>query len=268
MGQINLNFQSKNIDHKDHILSVFIEADSFVFGVFDKEHHLVASGHYPINENIDSPLAELDDDALLRGNYHKAIIAYSSREFVHLNRQDFEAGDFEVYFSKAATGEELLTDNFTHSEVHVVFPVKSAIRQALVKKFAPNSEIHISTAMRQHIYPSQVKRHVALVTSNKLHYMAYDKGNLNMYNAYSYRTKEDFLYFLQLASDFAKMDRESDKLEIGGWLDKTSELYNFSAPYYRHADWVKQPYMSLASDNEVHQKHHFFALYASALCVL
>lgn len=268
MEQINLTFNTKNIDPKDHILSVFIEADSFVYGVFDKKHKLVASANYQIDLLSDNPLAAAIQDTNLGSSYYKTIITYSSREFVHLNKQDFEAGDFEVYFNESTLGEELLTDKFTDSDVHVVYKVNTNLRRSLIALLAPSVEIHISTAMRQYIYPSQSKKYVALITSSKLHYMSYSAGQFQMYNAYAYHTKEDFLYYLQLANDFVKMDNESATLEVGGWLDRSSEMYKFVSPYYRHIDWVNQPSMTISSSNKVHQKHHFFALYASILCVL
>ncbi len=268
MGQVNLTFSNKNIDPKDHILSVFIETDSFVYGVFDMKQQLVASAHYSIGLNEETPFAEIEKDPNIQSNYKKTIIAYSSREFVHLNELDYKAGDFEVYFDPSTVAEELLVDKFTDSEVHIVFSVNRSIREQLIKLLEPTSEIHVSTALRQYIYPSQSNRHVALVTGNQLHYMSHLEGKLKMYNAYSYRTKEDFLYYLQLATDFTNMDRNSATLELGGWIDSTSDLYKFITPYYRHVDWVKQPSLDISSANKNHAKHHFFVLYASVLCVL
>ena len=63
------------------------------------------------------------------------------------------------------------------------------------------------------------------------------------------------------------MDREVDVLELGGWLGVNSDIYKCVAPYYRHLKWVSLPAMDVLSSDENHLKHHYFALYASALCV-
>lgn len=268
MGQVNLTFSNKNIDPSDHILSVFIEADSFVYGIFDSQHQLVASSHHKLGLNTDRPLDAVGKDTNIHSNYKKTIITYSSKEYVHLGKLDFEAGDFEVYFDDTTINQELLTDKFTDSDVHVVFSVDNKLRQKINEILSPNEEIHVSTAMRQYIYPSQMSKNVCMLTDNKLHFMSYAKGDLKVYNSFDFRSKEDVLYYLQLVSDFAEVDKENDSLELGGWIDESSEMYKVVRPYFRNIDWVNLPYMSLASSDRNHTKHHFFALYASALCVL
>ena len=267
MGQINLAFTSKNIDPKDHILSVLIEADSFVYGIFDKKHDLISAGIHTIDRHSDDLLSAIRKDGQLVTGYHKAIVAYSTLEFVHLNALDFDAGDFSIYFNGLTNDDEILTDAFTHSEVKVVFPVNRKMRGQIVGLLSPYAEVHVSTAMQQHIYPSQAKRNLVLVGADIMHYMSYNGGHLSMYNAYRYRTKEDFLYYLQLASDFSGIDREVDVLEVGGWLDMGSDIYKMVSPYYKHIQWVDMARMGMSTASDDHLKHHYFALYANALCV-
>lgn len=267
MGQINLTFTSKNIDPRDHILSVLIEIDSFVYGVFDKEHNLVAAGDHVIDMHSEDPFSGLKEDGNINPDYNKTLVTYSTAEFAHLNELDFGGGSFDTYFNNISTKDEILSDRFTDSAIHVVFPVNSNLRASLHALISPTSEIHISTAMRQYIYPSQAKNNMVVVGTDRIHYMAYNEGDLIMYNAYTYRTKEDFLYYIQLATEFAGVDREVDVLEIGGWLGVDSDIYKYVAPYYRNLKWVSLPAMGLLSSDENHLKHHYFALYASALCV-
>ncbi len=266
MGQINLTFISKNIDPKDHILSVLIEADSFVYGVFDKQLNLVAAGDHTIDMHKQDPFADVKKDENVNVDYYKSLVVYSTEEFAHLGELDFGGGDFEAYFNDMAIGSEFLNDRLTDSGIHVVFPVDRRLRANINEIVMPSSEMHISTAMRQYIYPSHAKKNVILVGADRLHYMSYNKGGLVLYNAYTYRTKEDFLYYLQLATDFASVDREVDVLEIGGWLGVDSDIYKYISPYYRHLEWVGLSAMNLESKDEDHLKHHYFALYANALC--
>ena len=267
MGQINLAFTTKNIDPRDHILSVLIEIDSFVYGVFDKQHNLVAAGDHLIDMHNEDPFSALKEDSNINPDYYKSLVTYSTADFAHLSELDFGGGDFDAYFNNISTGDEILIDRLTDSGIHVVFPVNSNLRASLNALISPTSEIHISTAMRQYIYPSQAKNNVVLVGTDRIHYMSYNGGDLILYNAYTYRTKEDFLYYLQLATEFAGVDREVDVLEIGGWLAVDSDIYKNVSPYYRHLKWVTLPAMGLLSTDENHLKHHYFALYASAVCV-
>ena len=267
MGQINLTFTTKDIDPKDHTLSVLIEMDSLVYGVFDKQNNLVASGNHTIDIDSKDPFSALIEDGNINLNYNKTLVTYSTADFVHLSELDFGGGDFDAYFNNISIGDEILSNRFTDSGIYAVFPVNSNLRSNLNALINPTLEIHISTAMRQYIYPSQAKKNVVLVGMGRIHYMSYNRGDLIMYNAYTYRTKEDFLYYLQLATEFTGMDREIDVLEMGGWLGVNSDIYKFVAPYYRHLKWVSLPEMAIISSDENHLKHHYFALYASALCV-
>ena len=267
MGQINLAFTSKKIDPRDHILSVLIEADSFVYGVFDKKHNLVAAGDHIINMHSEDPLVEIKANRHINADYYKRLVIYSTAEFAHLSKLDFGGGDFDAYFTTMSVGDEILSDKFTDSNVHVVFSVNSDIRAKLNELINPDSELHISTALRQYIYPSKSQRNVLLVGSDRMHYMAYAGGDLILYNAYNYRTKEDFLYYLQLATDFTGIDREVDIIEVGGWLGEDSDIYKAIVPYYRHMEWVRLPFVGIDSSDESHLKHHYFSLYAGLLCV-
>jgi hypothetical protein len=267
LGQINLAFTSKNIDPRDHKLSVLIETDSFVYGVFDKNNNLVAAGNHAIDLRSENPLSGIIGNKDINALYYKTLISYSTTEFAHLNELDYDGGNFEAYFNNMSSGDEIARDKFTDSGVYAVFPFNSNLRSNLKDLLSPVSEIHISTAMRQYLYPSQTKKNIVLVGSDRFHYMSYSGGDFTMYNAYTYRTKEDFLYYLQLATDFAGIDREVDTLEIGGWLGEDSDIYKSIEPYYRHIEWVTLPAMKLLSSDERHLKHHYFALYAGVLCV-
>lgn len=267
MGQINLAFTTPNIDHKDHVLSVLIEADSFVYGVFDKKHNLVAAGQHVIDLRSENPLSELKNDIHVNTNYSKILVTYSTNEFAHLSELDFGGGDFEVYFNNLSSSDQILSNKFTDSGIYVVFPVDSNLRAIITELISPTVEMHISTAMRQYIYPSESKKNVILVGSDRMHYMTYNGGDLILYNAYTYRTKEDFLYYLQLATDFAGVDREHEVIELGGWLGMNSDINKYIQPYYRNLKWVSLPFMNLRSSDESHLKHHYFAIYASVLCV-
>jgi hypothetical protein len=99
LGQINLTFTTKNIDPKDHTLSVLIEMDSLVYGVFDKQHNLVASGNHAIDIYSKDPFSALIEDGNINLNYNKTVVTYSTADFVHLSELDFGGGDFDAYFN-------------------------------------------------------------------------------------------------------------------------------------------------------------------------
>lgn len=268
MGQINIDFHSKEINHFDDLtLSVLIEADSFVYGIFDQDANLINVKSYDF-DFVDNNLSKIiESDDYLSQNYGKTIVVYGAKQFVHIPSDEYNQGNFHLYFDNVTKDEILLSDQFTDSNVHVVYTAPNSVVSKVDALLNPSESIHISTAMRQLVYPSQDKRNLAIWSKQKLHFIAYDQGDFKFYNGYKCRTKEDYLYFLQLATDITSMNREIDTLEIGGMLDQHSDAYTLIKPYYKYVEAMNPPYLKVASGNIDHLPHYYILLYAGALCV-
>lgn len=267
MGQIDLDFHNTISDPSDHKLSAHLESDSFVYSVFDGHNALVAHKSHRIDYHSVDPYRSIREDENLGLQYSKLVLVCSSSRFVHLDEHDYDDDHLEAYFSALSSEESLISEIITASKIRVVYPMADSIIGALQDILHPTAVVHFSSALRQYIYPSQKSRFVVVFTERKLHFMCYRDGLLQMYNAYDCRSKEDFLYYLQLATEAVSMDKNADHLELGGNIDPSSDLYKIISPYYRNIDWMHLMDSTLTTDRHDLSPHYYIPTYIGKLCV-
>lgn len=267
MGQIRLDFSLENIDPKDHKLSVYIETDSFVYGIFDKQGIQKAHKQLKIDWKQEDPFASLKNDEVLMAEFYKKVVVIDTPVFVHLPEVDYDSDQLESYFDMKLPHVQYQSDRLTGQDIYVVYPVRKPLRKYLKEVLKPDECVHASTAMANYVYPSQEKAYIANFGNESLQYFSQKEGMLQLYNNYRIRTKEDALYYLELASSNVGMNREKDILYVSGLIDKGSEIFELIRPYYRHIELLHPKLHGLETQDMQQLKHHYFMQYAGALCV-
>lgn len=267
MGQVRLDFSSKNIDPKDHLLSVYIEADSFVYGVFDSSYKQLVHKKHNIQWQSEDPFSAMRSDQVLNLDYSKKSVVIHTQQFAHLSSIDYDPNALEQYFEIKLPKVAYKSDRLTGQDIYVVYPVRKPLLKYIKDEIHPNEFAHASTAMANYVYPSTSDTYIANFGHQSIQFIAVKNGLLHMYNSYHIKSREDALYFAQLASQSAQMSAENDTLHLTGLIDKGSDLYEMLRPYYRYLTLIKPDMHSIATNDLEHKKHHYFMEYIGALCV-
>ena len=111
------------------------------------------------------------------------------------------------------------------------------VNNFLLERFGSFEYKHFSTVLITNLlstYRYSEHPHIFIhVDRNRMYVVAISNNNLQLYNSFSFKTREDFLYHLLFAAEQLDMDPENFELVLSGDIDKNSELYDIAYTYVR-----------------------------------
>jgi hypothetical protein len=106
------------------------------------------------------------------------------------------------------------------------------------------------------------------VRNDSFDLLHFKDGKLNFYNLFSYKTKEDFTYFLLAAFEQLELNPEEVKLQIAGGMDEGDRLHDMIYRYVRHSAFIqKNETYGYSSALEKVKHHHHHVLFNLPQCV-
>ena len=100
------------------------------------------------------------------------------------------------------------------------------------------------------------------VNSATIEVLVIDKGQIQLFNAFEYQSKEDFIYYILFVFEQLQLDAETVKVNLSGNIEKDDELYTIAYTYIRHVEMVSNDYNFKFSEdiNDENLHHHFLIL--------
>ncbi|MBV7267994.1 DUF3822 family protein [Winogradskyella luteola] len=165
----------------------------------------------------------------------------------------------------------LKTDFITHDEilindsVNVYIPYVN-INNYIFETFGEftykhSSTLLIDTILQKNGSDKKTKVYVQ-VNSSTIEVLVLDKGQLQLFNVFEYRSKEDFIYYVLFVFEQLKLDVETTEIKLSGRIEKDDELYQMLYTYVRHVDIIgtdfNYKFSEIIKDKNLH--HHFLIL--------
>ena len=101
------------------------------------------------------------------------------------------------------------------------------------------------------------------VAANYYELVAIKDGKLQLANRFSYKTKEDFIYYILFAYEQLALDRESIPLHISGTISEDDENFEIAYKYIRNVSLLS--YSGYAVDDNLEEQTHHNLLLKEAL---
>ena len=99
------------------------------------------------------------------------------------------------------------------------------------------------------------------VNSTTIEVIVVDKGQLQLFNAFEYHSKEDFIYYILFVFEQLQLDAESVKINLSGNIEKNDELYTIIYTYIRHVEIISADNKYNFSESaKVENPHHHFLI--------
>lgn len=76
------------------------------------------------------------------------------------------------------------------------------------------------------------------VNTSTIEVLVVNKGQLQLFNAFEYHSKEDFIYYILFVFEQLKLDAETTKIYLSGNIEKDDELYGVVYTYIRHVEII------------------------------
>lgn len=229
-------------------LSIQLSLNGFSFCVVDKTYDLVQKlVHHSFKDIAAGPedlLARIqsifEKETLLQQKYGSVNVSHVNELSSLVPKPFFDESklkDYIRYSSKTFDNDYIVWDEIeNHDLINVYIPFVN-VNNFLLERFGSFEYKHFSTVLITNLlstYRYSEHPHIFIhVDRNRMYVVAISNNKLQLYNSFSFKTREDFLYYLLFAAEQLDMDPENFELVLSGDIDKNSELYDMAYTYVR-----------------------------------
>lgn len=257
--------------------SIRLNADGLSFSLLDKEKNtFLGIREYTFNK-IDNPkglsgkVKELvDTDSILSESFDSSSVSIDIgvNTLIPQAFQSDESDESLLNFIQPTLSTEDLGNDFIRSvEAHNLYPLPSF---QLPPSFG-DIQVHSSTvfidAVLRNVPTDDKTRLFIEVGTNHFHLVGLSNRKLVYFNKFSFKTKEDFIYYILFTMEQLQMNPEKTPLVIFGEIDQRSPLFSIAYKYIRFVSFGLRPDgFQFASVLDELPQHYYFSLFHQHLC--
>jgi hypothetical protein len=225
---------------------------------------------------IDDTLREvMFEDEFLSIAVNETFIVYNFPES-SLVPEEFFSQDLNRPMTEliygSVTRELILSEKIPWWELHNIYRIPPGVHRILQQKF--------TSARYWHFYSLQLKCHKMFTAKDEEQYfktifytdkmvlLAFKLGQLQLAQTFAYMDAKDVAYYLLNASSQLKMSPEQVKMEVSGFIERQSALYNELQKYFLHVYFEKmEDNIKVTDELKEYPLHYFSSLLKMAVCV-
>jgi hypothetical protein len=267
-----------------YIISIQVSLNGFSFCVLDTElNKFVALESYKF-EKVKSTLdlcREFESAILqhefLQKEFRKLILITETPKSTLIPDALFDAAEKNLYLSfnhGFSDYEHVDFDSLTNVNCKNVFAVADCLKYKLEALY-PNLEIvhHASVLIDSTLVKYKNDEYEKGVFINFrdgfFDLMVTESNNLQFYNAFEYRSSEDFIYYLMNALDQLKVNPQLERVVILGDIDKRSPLFEIMSEYIKDLEFGERTstyhYSHVLA---IMHNHQYYTLFNAHICEL
>lgn len=146
----------------------------------------------------------------------------------------------------------------------LVFERNDLLQQTAARLFGTLQTAHVVSTFIKQLAPQDFQHKlVAQVSANHLDLLCWNaEGGIALLNRYDYQTATDFIYYVLLACNDLKIDRETTELVLAGEVDIQSKIYDMCYRYFRNIAFIAKPeHLHFSKAFDIMPKHLNYHLY-------
>ena len=271
-------------DSKNYKLSIQLSLDGFSFCIFNEAQNKFLSIESIAIQNVKN----LDNFCILfegffqkhqwlNISYKRVNILFESSKTTLIPSSLYDEKEKENYTKLNFTfsaDQEIRTDKLVNVDAYKLYVVPKQLTDLLNKLF-PDHHLYShagvlieSLLILNKNLPAH-KRCYVNARNSYLDIIIIEGRKLLYYNAFNYKTKEDFIYYLIFVLDQLKLNPEEIELVLSGLIDKNSKLFEMVYKYVRNITFpqldASHNYSYIFNDIP---SHHYSNLLNLFLCEL
>lgn len=206
--------------------------------------------------------------------YPSSSIAYVNTFSTLVPSAIYQEKDRNAYLNANIAESELIANsqNVTNLGLQCIYGIPERIRSIVKKHFPAIKEFHHTGTFLNALSNDDLFTQDTTVFVN-IHDDLFDlvvskDKKLLLVNTYSYKTKEDYLFFLLNTCEQLKLELENTNFTIFGRVEKTSQLIDIMGRYIHNTQYGKRtPKFKYSYKLSELPEHYFFNLFSQYLCV-
>ncbi|WJJ95363.1 DUF3822 family protein [Algibacter luteus] len=254
-GQKHMAQTNKTTNKLTNIdLSIQISLSGLSFCILNTDTNTVIELREVIFEKRLNPLEALDElkslftkENALQSNFKNVIIIHDNDLATLVPKSLFNKNHLAEYLkfnSKILKSDFIAYDPIQeNTSVNVYIPYVN-FNNFIYEKFGAFVYKHVSTVLIENILQiekeSETPKVFVNISTNHFEILVTEKEQLNLYNSFSYSTKEDFIYYILFTAEQLNLDPESFQLVLLGDVDENNELYEIAYKYIRNISFGKR----------------------------
>ena len=242
----NNSLDFKNLE--ENHLSIQLSLDGFSFCIYNKPSNSIAVFAKFEFPNTPTPFEHLNLVKQLYSQETLLKLKYTSVNVTHLNNlitqvplPFFNKKNLKDYLQntiKVLDNDYITYDEISNSEIVNVYIPFVNINNFLIDMygtfiFKHSSTVLIETLLNQ--YKNQGEDYCFVNVSNlNFELVVLKNKKLELFNCFSFKTKEDFIYYILFTAEQLNLNPEEFNLILLGDIEKESELYTILYQYIRN----------------------------------
>ena len=242
---------NKSIDFnnlEENHLSIQLSLDGFSFCIYNKPSKSVAVFAKFEFSKTPTPFEHLklvkqlySQEALLNLKYSSVNVTHFNNLITQVPLPFFNKENLKDYLQKTIKvldNDYITYDKISNSEIVNVYIPFVNINNFLIDKygsfiFKHSSTVLIETLLNQ--YKNQSDDYCFVNVSNlNFEIVVLKNKKLELFNCFSFKTKEDFIYYILFTAEQLNLNPEEFNLILLGDIEKDSELYTILYQYIRN----------------------------------
>lgn len=274
--------------HKDYRLSIQLRLNGFSFAYID--HHnlsLVFLQDYRIsfigNPNIEERWRKINEHLLKFLDHHSMHQSSFSKVHISLDHKEYTIHANSLFHDQKLKEQILFNQNISYpynvqaqsisgTERTILFTIPKVIEDSIVDYFGEDKMMHSAGILENEILKKHKNKKLGnqvyiYISHRDMHLLVMNNESLLFHNAFSYTSKEDFIYFILLVYDQLNLNPEEVPVNFLGDLSRSSALFGITWQYIRNISFIHQTNgIQLSSSFDQMPVHQYFLLIQSTLC--
>ncbi|HEY9221644.1 MAG TPA: DUF3822 family protein [Lutibacter sp.] len=269
--------RNKDIDFlnlEDNYLSIQLSLDGFSFCVYNKAQDKIgAFGVYEFENSTGSPFRQLEcvkemfsQEELLQRNYKTVFVSHFNNLVTQVPQPLFNKNNLVNYLQytiKVLENDFIAFDELSNSEIINVYIPFVNVNNYLLDTYESFDYKHSSTVLIENLLNQYKNLEGSFcfvnVTGIHLEIVVIKNKKLELFNFFSFNTKEDFIYYILFTAEQLNLNPEEFELILMGDIEKESELYAIVYQYIRNIKFYVPNNADLQL-NEIPSHSHFTLL--------
>ena len=259
---------------EDNCLSIQLSLDGFSFCVYNKiQDKFGAFGVYEFDNNSGSPFKQLDcvkelfaKEKLLQLNYKSVFVTHYNNLVTQVPLPLFDKNKLAQYLHytvKVLENDFIAYDELDNSEIINVYIPFVNVNNFLLDIYESFDYKHSSTVLIENLLNQYKNLEGSFcfvnVTGKHFEIVVIKNKKLELFNFFSFNTKEDFIYYILFTAEQLNLNPEEFELILMGDIEKESELYDIVYQYIRNVKFYV-PNNAALKLNETHSHSNFTLL--------
>jgi len=235
-------------------LSIQLSLDGFSFCIIDKSYDLVQKLiHHTFEQAAQTPemlLGRVEEifqkEKLLQHKYGSVNVSHVNELSSLVPKSLFDENklkDYVRYSSKTYDNDYVVYDELeNHNLINVYIPFVN-VNNFFLDRFGSFEYRHFSTTLISNLldtYKFSEHPHLFVhLDKSRIYVVAISKNKLQLYNSFSFKTKEDFIYYILFTAEQLEMNPETLELVLSGEIDKENEFFKIAYTYVRKVSLIE-----------------------------